>query len=166
MRLIGWCLIIGIVAAIIMDANSYNPFEPTIVYAENIKEELKEEPKEVRIEVVVDWTKERIEQEIREVFPEEPNTAVAIAKAEGGLEIEIQARAILSYGRERSFCTFQIHAPAHEANAVRLGYGDYRTNPKSCIAMARVIYDDSKARTGKGWQPWTAWKTGDYKRHL
>ena len=44
--------------------------------------------------------------------------------------------------QELSFCVFQIHAPAHDKNAKRLGLGDYKTNVESCIKMARVIYDD------------------------
>ena len=42
--------------------------------------------------------------------------------------------------RELSFCIFQIHSPAHDANARRLGLGDYRTNIESCVKMAHHIY--------------------------
>lgn len=52
--------------------------------------------------------------------------------------------------QEQSFCFFQIHAPAHDANAQRLGLGDYKTNVESCVAMARVIYDNAG-----GFYPWT-----------
>lgn len=55
--------------------------------------------------------------------------------------------------REQSFCIFQIHAPAHDATAKRLGYGDYKTNVESCIQMARVIYEDRG-----GFYPWTVYK--------
>lgn len=55
--------------------------------------------------------------------------------------------------REQSFCIFQIHAPAHDATAKRLGLGDYRTNVESCIKMARVIYDDRG-----GFYPWSVYK--------
>jgi len=60
--------------------------------------------------------------------------------------------------RERSFCLYQIHEPAHDANAKRLGLGDYKTNPESCIKMARVIYDQAG-----GWSPWTVYTK---KMHL
>lgn len=52
--------------------------------------------------------------------------------------------------RELSFCFAQIHSPAHDADAKRLGLGDYRTNVESCVKMARVIYDDAG-----GFTPWT-----------
>ena len=54
--------------------------------------------------------------------------------------------------REQSFCVFQIHKPAHHANAVRLGLDDYATNVESCVKMAKVIYDNS------GWRAWSVYK--------
>ena len=58
--------------------------------------------------------------------------------------------------REESHCIFQIHAPVHQVTADRLGYGDFRTNVESCVAMARVIYD----QRGN----FTAWEA--YNTHL
>lgn len=52
--------------------------------------------------------------------------------------------------RERSFCFFQIHEPAHGDTAKRLGLEDYKTNVESCVKMARVIYDNAG-----GFHPWT-----------
>jgi len=94
-----------------------------------------------------------------------PNTAVAVARAESGLRM-IQSNhrypkdmdGQRSGSRERSFCLYQIHEPAHDANAKRLGLGDYKTNPESCIKMARVIYDQAG-----GWSPWTVYQK---KMHL
>lgn len=54
--------------------------------------------------------------------------------------------------REQSFCIFQIHKPAHQAEADRLGLGDYASNVESCVKMARVIYDKS------GFYPWTEYR--------
>jgi hypothetical protein len=54
--------------------------------------------------------------------------------------------------RERSYCFFQIHAPVHDATAESLGLSDYKTNPESCVKMARVIYDD-RGNFGA----WTEW---------
>ena len=58
---------------------------------------------------------------------------------------------------ERSFCLFQIHAPAHHTTAERLGLEDYATNPESCIKMARVIYDQAG-----GFSPWTVYSKKTY----
>jgi hypothetical protein len=120
-----------------------------------------EAPKEVPIEIVYNWTPEQYEEEIRKQFKEEPNTAVAVAKSEGGLKIEVQSKNKLSYGREKSFCTFQIHAPDHEVNAKQLGLSDFRTNPKSCIKLAYHIYKDAG-----GFSPWTNYRNGAYKKYL
>ena len=45
----------------------------------------------VLIEVKIEWNRARIEERIREVFPEAPNTAVAIAKCESGLVKDVQS---------------------------------------------------------------------------
>lgn len=50
--------------------------------------------------------------------------------------------------RERSFCIFQLHEPAHDARARQLGLGDYKTNVESCVKMARVVYDDRGGNFG------------------
>lgn len=85
--------------------------------------------------------------------------AIAVAKAESGL---VMQQSKLTYPKdnerwgaragqtEKSFCIFQIHSPDHDANAQRLGLGDYKTNVESCVKMARVIYDDAG-----GFYPWT-----------
>ena len=114
-------------------------------------------PQEVRIVVEVDWTRERIEQEIRNVFPEDPDTAVRIAKCESGLVADIQSRHQLSYGREESFGIFQIHAKDHQVTAEQLGLDNYKTDPGENIALARHLYDDSKIIKGDGWLPWTCY---------
>lgn len=106
--------------------------------------------KEVRIAVEIDWTRERIIKEIRDTFPETPDLAVRIATCESGLVADIQSGHVLSYGRERSYGIFQIHSPVWHDLAVKLGYGDYRTDPADNIAMARYIYDQSG-------HVWTAW---------
>ena len=104
-------------------------------------------------------------REIRKTFPETPNTAVAVAMAESGMQM-IQSNhrypkdmaGHTAGTREQSFCYYQIHAPAHDKTADRLGLGDYRTNPESCIKMARVVYDQAG-----GWSPWTVYQK---KMHL
>ena len=90
-----------------------------------------------------------------------PNTAVAVAMAESGLSM-VQSKeryqedkphwGVKKGDQELSFCYFQIHAPAHEKTAQKLGLGDYKTNPESCIKMARVVYDQAG-----GWSPWTVY---------
>ena len=123
-----------------------------------------EEPREVRLEVIIDWTPERIEKEIRDTFYFDPHTAIAIVKAEGGLNKEIQSHIVTNGIQEPSFCAFQIHEPSWMKKAKKLGYGDYKTNPASCIKMARYIYDNATDRNGNRlyWNSWSAYKNGSY----
>lgn len=138
-----------------------------VIYIAEAKEtEVVVEPQKVLIEVRIDWTKERIEEEIRRVFPEMPDIAVAVARCESGLVADVQARATLSYGREQSFGIFQIHARDHHKTAVRLELGDYKTDPADNIAMARHIYDNRIAHGGYPFQDWSCYKNGGYKRFL
>ena len=64
--------------------------------------------------------------------------------------------------REQSFCYFQIHAPAHDASALRLGLDDYRSNPESCVKMARVIYEAA----GNSFAPWTVYTKKMYLAYV
>ena len=149
----------GIFLGMYMDAKHMNPFSGPIVY---IHEAEAKEEIEVKLEVNIDWTKERIVQEIRKTFPETPNTAVAIATEEGGLHKVRQSDIYKNGIREPSFCTFQIHEPSWGREAKKLGYGDYKTNPAHCIAMARYIYDNY----GQKWTAWSAYNNGSYRKHL
>lgn len=155
-----YSVLIGIVTGIVCDILG----QPLIVQNVQASAPVEvEEPREVRLEVVVNWTPERIEKEIRTIFKEEPNTAVAVAKSESGGELkkEVRSQSIISYGQEKSYCTFQIHAPVWDSVAKELGYEDYRTNPESCIKMAYYIYKDAG-----GFSPWTEYKNGRYKKYL
>lgn len=120
----------------------------------------------VLIEVQIEWTKERIEEEIRRVFHESPNTAVAVAKCESGLRPTIQSGHVLHYGREQSFGIFQIHARDHHSTAIRLELENYKTDPADNIAMARHIYDNRLKHGGYAFQDWTCYKSGAYKKFL
>lgn len=122
----------------------------------------------VQIAIEIDWTAERIEKEVREVFYEMPNTAVAVFKCESGgvLKAKVQSGHTLSYGREESFGPLQIHARDHETTAVLLGYGDYRTNPASNIRLGKYIYDNRINRGGYPFQDWTCYKKDMWQRHL
>lgn len=114
-------------------------------------EEVKEEPKEVLIEVVT--TEEGIIAKIREAFPEDPDTAVKVARCESHLIVDIQSHHVLNGIRERSFGIFQIHEPSWHKVALRLGYENYQTDVDDNIAMARYIYDNA----GQSWKDWSCY---------
>lgn len=117
-------------------------------------EEIEKVAVEVPIEIV--YTKEDIIRKIKETFPETPETAVAVAKCESGLRIEIQSHHQLSYGQERSYGLFQVHAPDWEHVAQRLGLEEYKTDLEDNLAMARHIYEVA----GKRWTPWSCYTKG------
>jgi hypothetical protein len=146
-EVVAGAVLIGMLSGIFIDVI----FKPYVVEVANAQEV--EEPKEVRIEVIYDWTPERIEQEIRTVFWEDPDTAVKIAKCESGLVADVQSNHTLSYGRERSYGLMQIHAPAWHTKAVALGYDDYQTDVLDNLHMARYIYEQA----GKRWTPWSCY---------
>ena len=120
------------------------------VYA---KEEPVVVPQEVRIRVHIEWTKERIEQEIRNTFTEDPETAIKIAHCESSLVLDVQSYHVLNGEREQSHGIFQIHSPSWHKKAVELGYENYKTDPADNIAMARYIYDNA----GKRWRDWSCY---------
>lgn len=118
------------------------------------------EAKEVKIEVVYNWDEDRIVEEIQKTFHETPNTAVAVAKCESGLDVDIQSQHILSYGQEQSFGLFQIHKPDWHDKAVELGLDDYATNPRTNLELAKYIYDRY------GWRMWSCYNQGLWKNYL
>lgn len=119
-------------------ASAYNVAHP-VVYARE-----PEPPKEVLIEVrktPIEWNKERIVQEIRETFPEQPDLMVKVAQCESGLIPTAK-------GPTHDGGIFQIHVPSHKDNLVGVDIFD----PADNIAFARKLYDQG------GLQPWSASK--------
>ena len=96
-------------------------------------------PREVQLVVVptkIDWTKDRVAEEIRTVFPEQPELAIAVFKCESGLIPTAK-------GPTSDFGIAQIHSPSWDREAKRLGYGEYKTDVKHNLKMARHIYDNA-----------------------
>lgn len=112
------------------------------------------EPEVVQIEVV--YTKEDIIKKIEEAFPEDPQTAVKVARCESHLIPDIQSHHILNGEQERSYGLFQIFSPVWHHKAMELGLTEYRTSVEENIAMARYIYTSG----GNSWQPWSCWSKG------
>jgi hypothetical protein len=96
---------------------------------------------------------------IRETFPEEPAIAVAVAMAESQLHPRATNAGDAHRTCKGSFGIFQIGC-VHGYNT------DTLYNVEANIKIARALYDDAKARTGNGWQPWGAYTNGSYKAHL
>lgn len=124
-----------------------------------------EPPKEVLVEV--EYSLEYRERRIREVFHEEPITAVAVAKGESGHLLKVDAYNpephkdskgnVICYG---SAGVLQIGCVHNRGDVEALK--DFEFN----LQKARAIYDDSKARRGNGWLPWGAYTDGGYLRYM
>lgn len=110
------------------------------------------QPKEVKLQVVIDWTDERIEQEIRNVFIDDPDVAVAVAWAESQLN-KNALNPEKHRGCSGSRGIFQI-ACVHGDKPDDLFDVQYN------IKKAYEIYKS------QGWQPWGAYTDGNYKKYL
>lgn len=93
------------------------------------------------------------------MFPEEPTTAVEVARLETAFRM-VQSKQRYTFSdrrlgievgqRERSYCIFQIHEPVWLSVLQQHGLEDYRTNVESCVKAARLIYD-SAGQSFKDW---------------
>ena len=90
---------------------------------------------------------------IRDTFPEDPYTAVAVATAESGLYQFALNSKDSHKGCTGSYGIFQIGC-LHESDPNVLYDVEYN------VKRAREIYDES------GWQPWGAYTNGSYKTKL
>jgi hypothetical protein len=108
-------MVISIPLAIMLDVFIQHAGAPIEYTAETAHAE-EVAPKEVQIEVVIDWTKDRINQEIEKKAKEYGTSATTlkrIVECESGYVTDVQSHHILSYGREKSFGLAQIHLPSH-----------------------------------------------------
>jgi hypothetical protein len=114
---------------------------PSEVSALEVKEE-------VKIEVVTDWTHERIVEEIHRVFPDAP-IMVKVAKCEGSRHGLLDPEAFNPTNNSNDSGVFQISEKYHGgANGYRaLGLTDM-FDVKQNLAYARHLYDT------QGLEPW------------
>ncbi len=126
---------------------------------------------------------ERIESMIRATFPEDQRTALAIAKAESGLDPEHPSTTDkMKDGRPFSMGLFQINLSVQKIDSLDCpkafkgtDYGSivvdealyaacvaYAKDPVRNTAAARGIYE----RRGRSWTAWGAFTNGSFKRFL
>ena len=116
--------------------------------------ELQTRRKSVTDELTAYWSDEsHIKQLIRETFPEDPVTAVAVAMAESRLKPYALNAADSHKGCSGSYGIFQIGC-LHETDPSTLYDVEYN------IKRAKEIYDESK------WQPWGAYTNGSYLAYM
>lgn len=89
--------------------------EPAVVV-----EEVKPEPKPVKIRTYINWTEERIKEEVwkrAEKYNTYPERMWKVIICESQLDIDVQSHHILSYGREQSYGLAQFHLPSKNKTA-------------------------------------------------
>lgn len=99
------------------------------------------------------YTDEKIENIIKDVFNEEPTIALAVARAESGLNPSAVNAKDTHKGCKGSYGLFQIGC-IHEKNTEKLLNVEYN------IKKAHEIY------TTQGWKPWGAYTDGSYKKYI
>lgn len=105
---------IGILIPLCIAINAFvTSWEPRVDAAQEVK---RHEAKVVMIEVKIDWTKDRIIQEIdtdAHKYGVSAQLMKKLIQCESGFDTDIRSNHILSYGREQSYGLVQIHLPAH-----------------------------------------------------
>jgi hypothetical protein len=111
------CLAYLIAIPLTIANDAYKPLDNTIHYAQ--AEEVTPpvaSSTPIIIEVKIDWTRERINQEIEKKAAEYGKNAETLKKivaCESGYDVDIQSHHILQGKREPSFGLAQIHLPSH-----------------------------------------------------
>lgn len=94
---------------------------------------------EVQIEVKIDWTEERIVEEIHKVFPDAP-IMERVAKCEGTKNGRLHPEAYNPTNGSGDTGIFQISEKYHGKEYRRLGFTDME-DIKQNLAYARILYD-------------------------
>lgn len=103
-------------------------------------------PEVVMIEVKYDWTQERIKQEIRSVFKEEPEKAVRVAMCEGIVNGKLDPTVVNPTNGSNDTGIFQISMKYHGKEVARQGLD--MTNVIDNINYAYQLYKKN------GWNDW------------
>jgi hypothetical protein len=138
-QVIGASLCIGILGGILI--HTWLTAHPTkVVYAAE-----PEQPRVVQIEVVIDWTKDRINKEIEDVavkYGVSASEMKRVIKCESQGSTTIQSRHRRPDGsRERSFGLVQIYLPAHPDVTY-----EQAVNPKFAIDFMAKNFKEGRQR--------------------
>jgi soluble lytic murein transglycosylase-like protein len=132
---IGMAIVLGIIGGIGIDT-AQRTVGATIVYAR--------EPEAPRVILIGTTTAEKsIEQKIRDTFPEDPETALKIAKCESNF-IPTAKSPTNDHG------LMQINLTVHSERVEEMGIDVYDIDDN--LRFARLLYDESK------WVPWVCKK--------
>lgn len=154
------CFAVAIILGITIDILRERGLEP-VTYKVAEAYDHPQEPEYILIEARINWTPERIEQEIRDTFPEDPDLAVAIAKAESGSHLKATAyNPEWHDGCQGSYGVFQM-ACVHGSDPTKF------YDPGYNIKRARELYDSlDKNGNPLHWKPWGGYSSGGYLKYL
>ena len=113
----GFAVIAGVVLGILIDMMQVR--NVPIVYVAEAKEAVAKEDAP-QIVIKIDWTKERIEREIRtasDKYGVSYDKMYHTIKCESGFNIKVRSQHILSYGQEDSWGLAQFHLPSRNRDA-------------------------------------------------
>lgn len=135
-----------------------------------------------RVEVAEGQSEETVEAKIRRVFSENPDEAVAIARAESGLNPKAESTTDrMADGRAFSHGLFQINLTVSKVAGVKCNEAfhgrDYKAKVidealfDKCVRLAQDVDESIKVAKekydGRGnWTAWGAYTSGAYLRHL
>lgn len=137
-KAIGIGMALGILGGLLIHTNNHYPGR--VVYAQE-----DEAPRVIQIEVKIDWTEERIREEISKVFPDAP-VMMDVARCESGF----LQHAYNPTNESHDGGIFQISQKYHGDRMQALGLDPYDVQDN--IQYARTLYDES------GLRPWSASK--------
>jgi len=118
-----------------------------------------------------------IEVSIRETFPEDPGTALAIAKGESGLDPyaigynchyykENGKRYSASCKKEDIGKHWSVDCGLWQINIIAKECPKHLFNPEVNTQEARKKYDTVWNGVQRKWSPWVAYWNGQYKNHM
>lgn len=156
------CLAYLIAIPLTIANDAYKPLDNTIHYA--LAEEVTPpvaSSTPIIIEVRIDWTTARIEQEIRATFPEDPDVAVAVAKAESGHLLKPTA-----YNPEWHRTKSGVGICQGSFGVMQVGCIHMKRDPEALYDIHTNLEVARKLYEAEGWKPWGGYTNGSYLKFL
>jgi len=157
-EVIGWGIALGIISGIVIDTMIQQSF---VVYEAEAHTEIEIPRKEVLIETRINWTPERIEQEIQNTFPEAPNTAVAVAKAESGASLKTDA-----YNPEWHYDRHGNKVCQGSYGVMQIACVHHIENPEALFDVEFNLQKARQIKDSNGWNQWGGYTSGGWKKYL
>lgn len=138
----------------------YHESEPETNFAD-LANSLKFAVPEVKASELKEWTMSEKIEYIKTVFKHDPVTAIAIAKAEGGLDRPCYfVQDYLNRDKSHDTGVFQINSiHTKTLKEMNMTYADMKDCKKNIDFAFRI-------QKSSGWYPWATFNNGAYKQYL